>query len=83
MQSRGDFIGGVFLPPEGETIQSRNPARDGETVLATAGSPERIRRACEAAAEAAPAWARLSLTERLDALARFRVAIVARAEALA
>ncbi len=83
MHARGDFVGGVFLPPEGQALQSRNPARDGEIVLSTATSPERVRRACEAAAEAAPGWARLSLDERLDKLSRFREAIANRADLLA
>ncbi len=64
-------------------MQSRNPARGNAVVLETAGSPERVRLACAAAAEAAPGWAALGLDGRLAALARFREALAARREALA
>lgn len=83
MEARGDFIGGEFFAPEGDRFASRNPARDGATVLETAGSPARVRRACAAAAEAAPGWARLSFAERLELLHRFRDALKARSESLA
>jgi len=79
----GDFIDGRFLAPEGDLIASVNPARGGAQVLETACSVDRIRLAAEAAAAAAPAWARLSLAERVQHLARFRAAIAARTGELA
>ncbi|HLU67268.1 MAG TPA: aldehyde dehydrogenase family protein [Kofleriaceae bacterium] len=79
----GDFIDGRFEPPEGEPLISVNPARGGARVLETAASVARVARACDAAAAAAPAWARLSLAARADHLARFRAALAERADQLA
>lgn len=52
-------------------------------MLETAGSPDRVRLACAAAREAQPAWARRSLAERVEVLARFRDALKERAGSLA
>ena len=82
MDPRGDYIGGRFHAPTGDGFSSHDPAREGVVVLHTAGSPERVRTACEAAASAAPAWSALSLAERWAKLERFRDAIAAREDAL-
>ena len=83
MRPLGDYIAGRFLAPTGQPLVSTNPARAGARVLETAWAPERVRQACDAAAEAAPAWARLSLAERAEHLARFRQALADRAADLA
>ncbi len=83
MRALGDFVGGRFLAPEGAPLVSMNPAREGEVVFETAWSAGRAAAACEAAAEAAPAWAALSLDARWAALVRFREAIAADAAGLA
>ena len=79
----GDYIAGRFHAPIGQPLVSSNPARAGARVLETAWAPERVAQACQAAAEAAPAWARLSLAERAEHLARFRAALAERAADLA
>ncbi len=83
MRPLGDYIAGRFLAPTGQPLVSANPARAGARVLESAWTPERVRQACDAAAEAAPAWARLSLAERAEHLARFRQALADRAADLA
>lgn len=52
-------------------------------VLTAGSSPNRVRLACEAAAQAAPGWSSLGMDGRLAVLARFREAIAKRADALA
>ena len=83
MQALGDYIGGVFLPPEGAPLTSRNPARDGVVVVETAWSAQRVDAAVEAARAAAPDWAELSIGERWDALVRLRDSIHEHSDALA
>ncbi|HEU5057739.1 MAG TPA: aldehyde dehydrogenase family protein [Kofleriaceae bacterium] len=79
----GDYIDGRFLAPEGDPLVSVNPARGGSRVLETAADVTRVARAAQAAAAAAPGWARLSLAERVVHLHRFRAAIAARTADLA
>jgi RHH-type proline utilization regulon transcriptional repressor/proline dehydrogenase/delta 1-pyrroline-5-carboxylate dehydrogenase len=83
MEARGDYIGGRFHAPAGEPLTSHNPARDGAVVLETAASPERVRMACEAAANAARAWQALRFEQRVEALGRFRDALAERRDELA
>lgn len=82
MEARGDYIGGRFLDPTGETFTSHDPAHDHAVVLEAAGAVDRVGEACEAAAEAQRAWAAKTLDERVAALHRFRSAISARADEL-
>jgi RHH-type proline utilization regulon transcriptional repressor/proline dehydrogenase/delta 1-pyrroline-5-carboxylate dehydrogenase len=79
----GDFVGGSWLPPQGEPLESSNPARDGEPVFTTAADPARVDRACAAAAAVQHDWAALSRDERWQALTSFRDALAAREDALA
>lgn len=81
-EARGDYLGGTFHAPTGETFQSHDPAHEDRVVLSTAGDPARARAACAAAAEAWPGWAARALDERAAVLGRFRAAIEARADAL-
>ncbi|UJR87105.1 aldehyde dehydrogenase family protein [Sandaracinus amylolyticus] len=83
MQIPGDYIGGRFVPPTGEPLISENPARDGEHVVHTAWSADRVADAVAAAKDAQVAWSRRSFDDRLAALHRFRAVIVAQKERLA
>jgi RHH-type proline utilization regulon transcriptional repressor/proline dehydrogenase/delta 1-pyrroline-5-carboxylate dehydrogenase len=74
----GNFIGGAFTAPTGAPLTSHNPAADGAVVFTTAVDDSAVARACDAAAAAAPAWARLTLAERAAHLARWKDAIAAR-----
>ena len=82
MQARGDYFGGRFHAPTGDSFSSHDPAHDDRVVLETAGSPARVNEACDAAAGAAPAWAARSLDERLEVLARFRAALAEREDTI-
>ncbi len=77
MEALGDYIGGKFLAPEGQALESVNPAREGQVVFKTAWSPAHIDLACEAASAASSAWARLSRRDRYQHLLRFRDALSA------
>ncbi|MEZ4404229.1 MAG: aldehyde dehydrogenase family protein [Kofleriaceae bacterium] len=83
MHALGNLIGGAFVPPSGTPLASHNPAADGAVVFETAGDAAAVAAACDAAAAAGPAWARLTLAERAAHLARWRDAIAARAADLA
>ena len=83
MQSRGDYIGGRFVGPEGQSLVSNNPSDAGSPVLTTFWSADRMDAACAAAEEVFQAWMRLSRSERADYLMRFRHAIQGDAEKLA
>ena len=63
MNALGNFIGGAFTAPTGAPLTSHNPAADGAVVFTTAVDDSAVARACDAAAAAAPAWARLTLAE--------------------
>ena len=78
----GDYIGGRFLPPTGEPLVSRDPV-DESPVLETAWDAARVGAACDAAAEALPAWRALGLERRHDALRHFREAIRERTDDIA
>ncbi len=82
MRALGDFIGGRFLPPEGQPLRSTCPA-DGRVVLETAWDPARIAHACEAAHDALAAWRATPFDARVEALGRFREALRERGEGLA
>ena len=82
MTARGDLIGGTFLAPEGAALTSTNPANR-QPVHETAYDVSRINLACEAAESASAGWARLTVDERFEHLARFRAAIANNADAMA
>jgi len=79
----GDYVGGRFLPPEGELLSSTDPAHGEQIVFSTGSNPERVGAAVDAAREAQPAWNALGLERRFAALVHFRSAIEANKEALA
>ena len=79
----GDFINGQFVQAIGAHLQSINPARDGEPVLATQWNADHVDLACAAAADAQPGWAQLSRTERWRVLVGLSEALHARRDELA
>jgi RHH-type transcriptional regulator, proline utilization regulon repressor / proline dehydrogenase / delta 1-pyrroline-5-carboxylate dehydrogenase len=83
VQPLGNYIDGAFVPPTGQPLVSRNPAAEGAVVLETGWNLEAVEVACEAAAHAARAWSRRSLSQRADHLGRFRDALASRAQDLA
>ncbi|MCA9580174.1 MAG: aldehyde dehydrogenase family protein [Myxococcales bacterium] len=82
MNGLGDYLGGAFRRGEGDLLESRNPAT-GDVVVRTTHHVDRIVEACDGAAEALPAWRRLSFDGRLEHLHRFREAIRERTEPIA
>jgi RHH-type proline utilization regulon transcriptional repressor/proline dehydrogenase/delta 1-pyrroline-5-carboxylate dehydrogenase len=83
VQALGNYIGGVFVPPTGKALVSRNPAADGAVVFETGFTVGAVGEAAAAAAAAQPAWGALSLTERAAHLERFKAEIATRADQLA
>jgi succinylglutamic semialdehyde dehydrogenase len=81
---RGNYIGGQFVPAEGPTFGSSNPAKDGAPVLSDVCSDlSAVDAAVLAARTAALAWRRLGLRGRIEALRRVQVALPDHTEAIA
>lgn len=78
------FIGGEFVDAlDGDTIDVMDP-HDGSLIAAVAQAKEAdVDRAVQAAAQAAPAWARMAAADRGRLLLRLADAIEAEAESLA
>src|SRR5690606_34498043 len=68
-------IGGTWTAGSGASIDLVNPATERVIAQLPAGSSEDVDAAVGAAAEAQPAWAALSLEERLGHLERFADAL--------
>src|SRR5262249_4614207 len=83
MPIAGDYIGGVLVAADGESLVSRNPSKDGSVVVETTWSASQLGRPGDAAADAQRGWSRLTRDERWAMLVRFRSAIEARKESLA
>ena len=60
------YIGGKWVPGDGEEIEVRSPATDELLGTVTASSPTQVEAAVRAAAEAFPAWRKVSLLERVE-----------------
>jgi succinate-semialdehyde dehydrogenase / glutarate-semialdehyde dehydrogenase len=60
------YIGGEWLPGDGEEIEVRSPATDELLGTVTASSPAQVESAVRAASEAFPAWRKVSLLERVE-----------------
>jgi len=82
-EGQGSFIAGRFIRHSGESIVSRNPAKNFETVFSVATAADAVGDAVEAARRAYPAWSVLPQDERVAALMRFKDALVKRDAALA
>jgi len=77
------FIGGAWVSGDGEEIEVRSPA-SGELLGAVRGStPAQVDAAVRAAADAFPAWRRVSLLERVDLCRRAFTICMERAEDIA
>ncbi len=60
------YIGGEWVPGDGEEIEVRSPATDELLGTVTASSATQVEAAVRAAAEAFPAWRKVSLLERVE-----------------
>jgi succinate-semialdehyde dehydrogenase/glutarate-semialdehyde dehydrogenase len=60
------LIGGEWVPGDDEEIEVRNPATDELLGTVTASSATQVEAAVRAAAEAFPAWRKVSLLERVE-----------------
>jgi acyl-CoA reductase-like NAD-dependent aldehyde dehydrogenase len=60
------YIGGEWVPGDGEEIEVRSPATDELLGTVNASSPTQVEAAVRAAAEAFPAWRKVSLLERVE-----------------
>jgi len=60
------YIGGEWVPGDGEEIEVRSPATDELLGTVTASSPTQVEAAVRAAAGAFPAWRKVSLLERVE-----------------
>ena len=60
------YIGGEWVPGDGEEIEVRSPATDELLGTVTASSPTQVEAAVRAAAEAFSAWRKVSLLERVE-----------------
>ena len=67
-----DYVGGRFLPIEGATIVSTNPAEPQQIIWQGAPNLDRIDAAVEAARQALLPWSRTSFDDRVDALRRWQ-----------
>ncbi|MCC6622192.1 MAG: aldehyde dehydrogenase family protein [Deltaproteobacteria bacterium] len=82
--ARGNYIDNQWIKPAtGTMIRSINPARLDEIVLEAPTSTAHASEAVAAAARAWPAWAGLSVDDRIAALRRFARELTSRTEALA
>jgi len=83
VQPLGNYVGGRFVSPSGAALVSRNPAADGAVVFETGFSASAVADAANAAAAAQPAWAALSLADRVAHLDRFKAELAARGDQIA
>jgi acyl-CoA reductase-like NAD-dependent aldehyde dehydrogenase len=60
------YIGGEWVPGDGEEIEVRSPATDELLGTVTASTPTQVEAAVRAAADAFPAWRKVSLLERVE-----------------
>jgi succinate-semialdehyde dehydrogenase / glutarate-semialdehyde dehydrogenase len=60
------YFAGEWVPGDGEEIEVRSPATDELLGTVTASSPTQVEAAVRAAAEAFPAWRKVSLLERVE-----------------
>lgn len=81
--SKGLFIGGAWLPGNGATILSEDPA-SGETLWAANGAnASEVDNAVAAARTAFPAWSARNVEDRIATLERYRSELEGRRDALA
>src|SRR5689334_21724264 len=66
LTQRGAFIGGEWLPGEGEEIEVRSPATGEALGSVRAATPAQVDAAVAAAATAFETWRRTSVLERVE-----------------
>jgi len=83
MTQRGAFIGGEWLPGEGEEIEVRSPATGELLGAVRAATPAQVDQAVAAAAAAFETWRRTSVLERAEICRRAYDICMDRAEEIA
>lgn len=76
--SKGNFIGGHFVPVSGDEITSRNPARNYQPVFTAQSAVASVAQATDAARKAFSPWFSLSQSERNQHLLRLKDAFIRR-----
>ncbi|GLK89412.1 succinylglutamate-semialdehyde dehydrogenase [Pseudomonas turukhanskensis] len=77
------YIAGAWQAGAGEALESLNPVTQAVVWSANAATAAQVDAAVQAAREAFPAWARLSLDERIAVLERFAATLKTRSDELA
>ncbi len=83
LTQRGAFIGGEWLPGDGEEIEVRSPASGELLGSVRAATPEQVDQAVAAAAAAFETWRRTSVLERVEICRRGYDICMDRAEEIA
>jgi succinylglutamic semialdehyde dehydrogenase len=78
-----NYIGGKWLPIEGQQIVSHNPAQPDQVIWSGSPDAAHVDMAVAAAREAFPKWASLSMEERIGYLNRWKAVTEKNAEELA
>jgi acyl-CoA reductase-like NAD-dependent aldehyde dehydrogenase len=79
-----NLVGGIWEDSRGDAFHDVvNPATEEVVARCPSGSPEDVRLAVDAAVRAQPAWAALSIAERVERLSRWADTIAAHADELA
>ncbi|WP_137817403.1 succinylglutamate-semialdehyde dehydrogenase [Pseudomonas sp. 2FG] len=77
------YIAGTWQAGQGEALESLNPVSQAVVWSGRGASAAQVEAAVQAARAAFPAWAKLSLEERIGVLERFAVALKAHGDELA
>ncbi len=78
-----DYIGGRFVPVQGDAITSRDPADPSRIVWQGSPRREHVDEAVEAARRALPAWSSLSIEQRAESLKQWKAVSSANIERIA
>ncbi|MEV4019382.1 aldehyde dehydrogenase family protein [Nonomuraea angiospora] len=84
MKTLQNLVGGIWEDSRGDAFHDVvNPATEEVVARCPSGSPEDVRLAVDAAVRAQPAWAALTVAERVERLSRWADTIAAHADELA
>ncbi|MGW6505410.1 aldehyde dehydrogenase family protein [Nonomuraea angiospora] len=84
MKTLQNLIGGIWEDSRGDAFHDVvNPATEEVVARCPSGSPQDVRLAVDAAVRAQPAWAALSVAERVERLSRWADTVAAHADELA
>ncbi len=78
-----DYVGGQFLPIEGDDVVSTNPAQPQQIIWQGTPDLNHIDAAVDAARQALPQWSRISIDERVAGLRRWQQVVRDHADRLA